>query len=119
MDCATYTTEAAAEAGALRNWINYIKEQVALGEQAKVAGGDVVETLDGLTDNEIGVLQLCGNRKGQFLNDNGSTVAFVRPVKAYETNLWYYIKPADKYMTGVEDCVIQEFDPVWESPEGA
>ena len=115
-DCATYATEEAAFAGALRNWNNYLKEQVPLGKKAKKPDGTIITSLEGLTDAQINDLKLCGVWEGEFVIDNGTTVAFVEPIKAYMIELWYYAKPADKYMLDVQNCVIRPFDPAWEPP---
>lgn len=115
-DCATYPTAETAAAGALRNWINYVKEQVPLGREAKKPDGTIITSLVGLTDEEIGQLKILGTLEGQFVTSNGSTIAYVEPEKAYLIDLWYYALPPLKYMIDVQDCTVQPFDPAWEPP---
>jgi hypothetical protein len=119
MDCATYTSGTYAIAGALRNWINYVKEQIdGSGDQkAKKPDGTVISSLAGLTDEQIGELKILGKREGHFVTDNGTTTALVAPIQAYELTLWWYELPAAKYMVGVEHCTVLPFDPAWIPPE--
>jgi hypothetical protein len=116
-DCATYTSEAAANAGALRNWINYVIESVAAGDTAKKPDGTLVTDLGGLTDQEIGGLALLGHKGEELITENGSTVAYVAPQKAYELDLWFYPLPPTEIMDGVVDCTVQPYNPAWETPE--
>lgn len=116
-DCATYTSEAAANAGALRNWINYVKQRIADGETARKPTGTLVTELDGLTDQEIAGLALLGHKEQELVADNGTTVAYAEPAKAYELDLWYYALPPSEIMDGVVDCIIQPYNPAWETPE--
>ena len=115
-ECVTYATEAAAEAGALRNWINYVKEQVPLGKEAKRPDGTIITSLEGLTDKEIGELRILGTLEGQFVTYNGTTIAYTEVTKAYLLDLWYYAAPPPQYMVGVIDYIIQPFNPDWEPP---
>ena len=119
MDCATYTSEANASAGASVNWVNYLKEQIdGSGEnEARKPDGAIIISLEGLTDPEIAQLKLIGKREGHFVLDNGTTTAFTAPLKAYEIELWWYELPAEKYMVGVEHCTVMPFDPAWLPPE--
>lgn len=118
-DCATYDSEADAIAGASRNWINYLKEQVAGSgtREAKKPDGTIITSLAGLTDPEIAELALIGTCEGHFVTDNGTTIAFVKFAKAWEITLWYYPLPAARYMVGVENCTIKPYDPAWEQPD--
>ena len=117
-DCVTYATEEAAQIGALQNWLNYVKEQVPLGKEAKKPDGTIIDNLEGLTDEQIKELKLCGTWEGQLITDNGTTIAFVEPIKAYLLELWYYAEPAAQYMVGVENYTVMPFDPAWEFPIG-
>ena len=117
MQSATYETEETAIAGALRNWINFVKEQVPAGLPAKKSDGEIITTLDGLSDEQIGELKLVGMIEGTLITDNGTTIAYTAILKANDLELWYYILPPDRYMLGVLDCVIQPFNPDWGAPD--
>lgn len=118
MDCATYGTEAEAIAGTVRNWINYVKEQIdgSGNKEAKKPDGTIIISLEGLTDAQIAELKIVGSCEGHFVLDNGTTVAFTEFWKAYEIDLWWYPLPAAKYMVGVENCTVKPYDPAWEHP---
>jgi len=115
-DCATYSSEADALAGARMNWINYVKERVPEGEKAKTPSGQIIDSLEGLSDDQIAELKLVGSREGHLVTDNGTTVSYATPIKAYDLELWYYTLPPDKYMVGVENCTVKSYDPAWIPP---
>lgn len=116
-DCATYKTEKNALAGAERNWINYVREQVSAGKKAVSPMGDIISDISEISDKELINFELAGFRENRFISNGGNTVAFATPVKAYNLDLWYYPLPKDRYMVGVEGCTVQTFSSSWEIPE--
>ena len=117
LECVTYQTEEDGQIGALKNWENFVKEQVPLGIEAKKSDGTIIDSLAGLTDSEIAELKLCGKLEGKLVTDNGTTIAYTRVFKAHELDLWFYIKPPDKYMIGVVNYIVMPYDPAWGPPD--
>jgi len=117
MDCVTCSSEAAIAAAALRAWINFVKEKVPAGNLAKTPEGDFITSLEGLTDQQIGELKLCGKRDGEYVLDNGTTTAYTETTKAYNIELWWFPKPPDKYMIDMVDYMIRPYDPAWQPPD--
>ena len=117
MDVLSFSSEDAMYAALRQLWIDFVKEKVADGIMAKTQSGALLNSLTGLDDSEIAELKLCGKFKGEFVLDNGTTIAYADGTKAYNIDKWYFGKPPDKYMTGVADYTIEPYDSSWEYPE--
>jgi len=116
-NCVTCSTEAAIQTAATRAWINLVKEQVPLGKLAKTPQGTFITSLEGLTDQEIAQLKICGKLDGDYVLDNGTTAGFTECLKAYDISLWWFPEPDAKYMVGMVNYEIKPFDPAWIPPD--
>lgn len=117
MNCVTCATEADIIAAALRAWINFIKEKTPGDFLAKTPQGTFVESVEGLTDQEIAQLVLCGKVDGEYVRDNGTTIAYTEYFKAYEIDLWWFPEPPSPIMAGMINYEIKPYDPAWQPPD--
>ena len=42
-----------------------------------------------------------------------ATLTWAEVQKAHDLDLWYFPKPTDEFMEGVENFTVMEFDPAW------
>ena len=112
-----FTDEATALAARRQIWINVVKDQVAAGVLAKDGEGQFYDNLQGLSDDQIAALRLCGVKEGDFRRDNGTTISYGDATKAYDLQKWYMQKPPVEYLFNVMGYVEENFDPEWIPPE--
>jgi len=116
-DVCSFETEAAMNAALKQVWIEYVKEKVAEGEMAKDGIGELHDDLEGMSDEVIGDLKICGHMKGQVVIDNGTTVAYTQGGKAYGLDKWFFFKPPDKYLVNATGYQVEQYNIEWASPE--
>jgi len=97
-------------------WVAYIKDMFSQGKPIRNGGEDVLATLDGLSDDEIGRLRVCGHRDEQVEMEEGLSVYYTNLLKAHELDIWYCHGIPDDYLEGVGGYVKKELPPEWLSP---
>ena len=100
-----FYTKAEAQILADLAWIATVKYEMNRGRTAKKTDGTLLYGLDGLTDAEIGALKICGRLKGILQTENGSTIAYGKPIQAYDQDpeQYYIFAPLELEAAGYID----------------
>ncbi len=103
MSYLVYTSEALATQDADQLFINKV-EAVAGEHNGYILDENLNEVpISELTDEQKCCLQIYGYREGQRNYNSGFTTAIVKPTKAYNQDKWYFQKPANISLTGVDN----------------
>jgi len=119
MEVLAFDTQNAGDLAAKTAWINYVKSEFAKGTPVRTPLSEppaLIETLEGLTDDQIAELLICGYRDGVLQMETGLTSSYVKLIKAYEHENWYFHTIPAEYMTGIVDYTEMELPEDWKPP---
>jgi len=99
-------------------WVNKIREQAAKNPSLLGDGDKKVDTLNGMTDDEILNLQIESIKDGKIVREEKGSTNWAEIRKVYNQEKWYILKPDEKFMVGVDMTNIQEeeYNKDWVKP---
>ena len=93
MEIIAFDTEVECQFFCQLAWTGTVKKAVQEKEIAKDSDGKFLTELSGLTDGEIKDLSIVGHLDGSVYYDNGETIGYANPSKAYKVEKWYVPAP--------------------------